>query len=30
MDFPIKGEGTDHRCVVYLKKERDIHESEVW
>ena len=20
MDFPKKGEGTDHRCIVYLKK----------
>ena len=27
MDFPRKGEGTDHICIVYLKK-TDIHESE--
>ena len=27
MDFPKRGEETDHRCIVYLKK-TDIHESE--
>ena len=27
MDFPRKGERTDHICIVYLKK-TDIHESE--